>query len=170
MINYNIIAFTHSVARAYEIAKCGNHTVKLVAAEANADGSVIAPRDLELIRGFYGFDQESTNPDIIIEVTCSDANSYLSAFHSRCETIEDVNKRIDEFFLKDQSEFDSTLKGSAESLLKTAISKLELSFTEIVKILSVAETIARVCGFHEYKTEHIAEAIQYMSLPKEFRS
>lgn len=166
---FNPISFACHLTRAYEISKCGNHTIRLINSPNSNDQSLTAS-DVAIIKSYFGI-IENDNADIIIELTKPAPAEMLSAFskNRRCETIEDINKRIDDFFLTQFREFDRTIKGSCESLLKTGIEKLDLDFSEITKILNVAETISKLGGSNEYRAEYIAEALHYQSSPTEYR-
>lgn len=55
------------------------------------------------------------------------------------------------------------------SLLKTATEKLDLGLFEIESIIKVSGLIAALDGAEKTKLEHLAEAIQYQSLPKDLK-
>lgn len=149
--NLNLVALAVNISRVYEIATLGGHTVKIVPTE---HGSL---NDAILLSSFYGFG-ECHNPDIIVELAYS-PDDVLNCFASRCETIEDINERIP----KTQIEIPDLLDNSSMTLLKTAVSRLQLGVTDVLTIHKLAKTIAQLGGSDKIKVEHIAEAIQYRS-------
>lgn len=65
-----------------------------------------------------------------------------------------------------QKEF-CQINQAGNTLLKTAMERLNLSGRAYDRILKVARTIADLAGSTEIKVEHLAEAIQYRSLDRE---
>ncbi len=83
----------------------------------------------------------------------------------RYSKIEDVycNAMITSSMLSEYCEIDK----ASHNLLKTAMSRLNLSARAYDRILKVSRTIADLGASNEIKSEHIAEAIQYRSLDRE---
>jgi magnesium chelatase family protein len=59
------------------------------------------------------------------------------------------------------------INAAGQSLLKTAMQKLNLSARAYDRILKVARTVADLSASPEIRVEHLAEAIQYRSLDRE---
>ena len=59
------------------------------------------------------------------------------------------------------------INSAGMSLLKTAMTKLQLSARAYDRILKVSRTIADLSDSDEIKIEHLAEAIHFRSLDRE---
>lgn len=55
-----------------------------------------------------------------------------------------------------------------QKLIEMAMKELHLSARAYYKILKIARTIADLAGCEQIQTEHIAEAIQYRSLDRQW--
>lgn len=123
--------------------------------------------------------------DLHIEVT---PISYeeLSETKRPSESSSDILKRVEKARMIQKKRFEdiahthcnAQIKGnrirticsidkSCQTLLKTAMEKLQLSARAYDRILKVSRTIADLAGSEEIKVEHLAEAIQYRSLDRE---
>lgn len=163
-MKYNLVAIAVNIARIYEIAKVGGFTVELLPA-SNVDDRPISSQDFRLINDFFSFGDPGENPDIIAELAFdhSDIMRTISVIGNRCETIDQINERIDKHRLSDL-QVDRTISGASEALLKKAVDKLNLGICETFKIIDIAEVIAKMEDSAKIKPEHIAEAIQYKSI------
>lgn len=164
-MNYNLVALAPNLSRAFEIAKTGNHRIALI---ANYDADP-APdkRDVQAYIDFYGITEDRTDPEIIVEITAVDPDSMFRTFlDNRSETLEDIQLRIDANQLSGITVKDE-ICSSSKALLKTAIDRLGLAFTDLKHILSVAKTIALMANSEKIKIEHVAEAVQYKSVKLE---
>lgn len=155
LIKINLIGLTANVSRVYEIAKTGNHTVKLIPAEGTSK------YDIDLLNEYYGFSDISGHSDIYCEVFI-DSSDIEALFNGRkYETLEDIQKRVDNSNNNPMPSRD--LSPSCKSLLKAAISKLNLSIRDTLAIIELSLTIAKMEGSKDIQPQHIAEAIQYQA-------
>lgn len=144
-MQYNLIAFTCGISRAYEIAKCGNHTVRLIPVE-NKDGEKLDDTDLALLKSFYEI-ADCEEPSMVIEVCKPDARTILNVFtDKRTETKEQVDARIKEFITKEAVAFNDNLSSTYQAFLTTATDRLNLRIKDLLKIFEVAKTIAQMEG------------------------
>lgn len=149
----NLVALAVNISRAYEIAKAGNHTVKIVGSEK------CCIQDIDLLNKFYGFAQSDT-PDIIMELANSPIDVLNCFKENQCETLEDIHTRIN---MLPNKEVGNALDSVSFNFLKIAIEKLYLGVNDVLIIHRVAKTIAKLAYSEKIKVEHIAEAIQYRS-------
>ncbi len=123
--------------------------------------------------------------DLHVEVT---PVSYeeLASHEYKSESSEDITKRVIRAREIQQKRFEEyeevhcnaqmpsrmvrdvcSLSTAGVTLLKTAMTKLQLSARAYDRILKVARTAADLAGSEDIKIEHLAEAIQYRSLDRE---
>ena len=159
MSNLNLIGLASNISRGYEIARAGKHTIKIVLPK----NSHIPLQDISIFSEFYGIDTAPINPDIIMELAYDPADLVRILNDNRFETLEDINKRAD-LVLSTHDNIDTNLCKSSKALLKTACERLEFGVNDVIKILAVSETIAKLSKSETIKVEHIAEAIQYRSV------
>jgi len=162
-MNQNLVALSVNVARAYEIAQAGGHSVSLIASK-DEDCQEMINENCQTLREFYGMDS-SNYSDIVMELHKIGVNDILMSYSDRkYETVEDIQKRVNEC-KKNQNMPEFTLKTVNNSLLKSAIDKLNLSIRQVNSIIAVSKTIAKLGKSKEVLPEHLAEAIQYQSMP-----
>jgi hypothetical protein len=164
-MNYNLIPLAVHLARAYEIAETGNHRIALIA--NYEENPAIDKRDTQSFIDFYKIVEDRIDPEIIVELTAIDSDTIIRSFmNSSCENLEDINLRIFET-QNNGIEVKNEICNASKTLLKTAIDRLGLAFTDVKHILSVAKTIAKMSNSEKIRVEHLAEAIQYKSVKLE---
>ena len=152
----NLIGLTANVSRVYEIAKTGNHTVKLIPAEGTSK------YDIDLLNEYYGFSDISGYNDIYCEVFI-DSSDIEALFNGRkYETLEDIQQRVDNS--SNNPVPSRNLSPTCQALLKAAISKLNLGLRDTLSTIEVALTIARMDGSKDIQPQHIAEAVHYQAI------
>lgn len=123
--------------------------------------------------------------DLHVEVTPVSYDE-LSSHEYKSETSEEITKRVIKAREIQQERFKDyadiycnaqmpsrmvrdicSLNTAGVTLLKTAMTKLQLSARAYDRILKVARTAADLSDSEEIKIEHLAEAIQYRSLDRE---
>ena len=158
MKELNLVGLAPNISRAYEIAKFGNHSLKIIIPK----DSTLPQADLRLLNDFYSLPYVDGDADMIVELCYSPDDIMNVIFNSdRHENLEIINVRITQSGI--DSLTDKSIDEASQSLLKTAIGKLDLSISSVLSILKVAETIARIDNSTRIKIEHVAEAIQYQS-------
>lgn len=122
--------------------------------------------------------------DLHVEVTPVPFNELSS--QRRSETSADVRERVLKAREMQAKRFEGTegvyanaqmsskqlkeicvIDSIGQTLLKTAMERLNLSARAYDRILKVSRTIADLAGSETIKPEHLAEAIQYRSLDRE---
>lgn len=157
----NLVSLSVNIARAYEIAKSGQHSISLILPESQLPSD---KENLALLTKYYDIDHNKKGADIVIELHHIGAQDIIASYNAgnRSETIGDINERICQFKDIPQNP-ELMLSGSNLSLLKVAIERLGLSIQQVNSILSVCVTIAKMSHSNTVKPEHLAEAIQYQS-------
>jgi len=157
-----------NVARAYEIALLGNHSITLAYYQSE-DGDYerdVNPEDVKIIQDIFGF-KSVAKGDLICEVIRPDFDSLLMP-SKRLESLEDIKYRVEEAKKHPlPTEFEGPSLAVCESLLKMSYQRHCLSGYDLKIILSVAGTIARLALTPVIHVEHIAEAIQYRALKRD---
>jgi hypothetical protein len=155
-LTFNLIGIVSNISRVYEIAKAGNFTVKIIPSE------FVNKKDVDLFNTFFGF-EFTESPDIIVELAYAPQDIISCMFSKRkFETLEDINARVAKHDFSDLK-VDDDLNSACISLLKTAVERLQLCITDVLMIIQVAKTIAKLSESSKIMPEHIAEAILYRS-------
>lgn len=162
-----IFAGNENIMRAYEICMAGNFKMKLINSQ-DEDSALSKIQFQKLSEYLAPAVTENTNEaEILVEVVKPDITAILNS--RRQETKEEVDARAKAVL--DLTNFPERMQESSAALLKTAYNKLDFMPYEVKIIVQVAIIIALLDN-HKAETvdvNHIAEAIQYRSLPKEFR-
>lgn len=147
----NLVSLASNIKRVYEIAKLGNHTVKIVPSEN------CKVEDIALLNSFYGFNK-CDNPDMIVEL-CYDSVDVLLTFRTsdKLETLSQVNERLSKLDV----EVSDGIHDGIISYFKKPLGELKLGVNDVCKIYSLAKTIAKLDNCMQIKLEHVAEAVQY---------
>jgi len=161
----DIFAGNENLFRAYEICMCGDHKLKLIST-ADEDTSVDA-RQMSLLNEHFAevITLEYSDADILQEIVKPQLEQLLN---SRCETIEDVDKRIAAY--KERCpDIEINISEASQRLLKTAYERLALQPYEVQIIINLAATIGKMDDSKFVDLIHIAEAIQFRSIDKTFK-
>jgi hypothetical protein len=161
----NYVGISVNIARAYEIAKLGNHTVSFAHFKDTTDSLYVTPDYIETLAKFYSLEPHP-NGQIIIEVLKPEAKDVERARTRQFETLAQIDERIEVAKTFPRPGIDTVSDGS-KSLLNTAYDRLGLSPQDTDTIYSVAQTIAQLVHSSTLKVEHIAEAIQYRAMNDE---
>ena len=105
--------------------------------------------------------------------TLAESSAQIKERVNRARNIQEERFRKDEILSNAQMSHRQTRKycalGKEENeLLHAAMNNFHLSARAFDKILKVSRTIADLAGSENIKTEHLAEAIQYRSLDRDF--
>ena len=104
----------------------------------------------------------TSEPSSVIRSRVVNARKIQEKRYSNVEDIH-CNAMITSSMLNEYCKIDKV----SYNLLKTAMSRLNLSARAYDRILKVSRTIADISESSDIKPEHIAEAIQYRSLDRE---
>jgi hypothetical protein len=151
-----VLGYWFHLNRAIELAKIGNHSISI---HFNEDYEN-AVSDFNTMKEYYSdwfTNFVKDNADMKIEITKPIPEMVVKK--SKYEKISDVNKRIEKAVANETPTYN--LCSASQSILKRAMSSLNLSLDQLTKIESVAKTIAKSCNKNNVAIEHIAEAIQY---------
>lgn len=160
----NLIGVSANVARAYEIAQVGGHSISFAYFSDKDDTErTVNPKDIKLMLNFYGL-TASIDGDLIVEVIRPTFDDILAAKSGRFETLDEIMERVNKAKAFPRPPLD--LNSVCMSLFKIAYERLGLSLYEVEIINRVAQTIAQMAFCKEIKPEHVAEAIQYRAIEK----
>jgi len=139
-----------SIKRAYEIALAGGYSICLM-------GNISLREYIQEIKKILP-DVQYKNPteaDLVIEVTNVDADYKRRAKAS--EGMEDILARI-----KAKTTIAEYVPDSVhETLMKTAMRRLDFTPPDVDKVNKIALTIAEISKADNVQLEHLAEAIHY---------
>lgn len=156
----NIVMLGENIARAFEIARGGGHSLSIVPGDTDNDRQM--KDNCNFLRQQYAAGDDYAS-DIVVELHNIDRQSIIRSYStSSYETLEHINQRI-EHYRNNSPSVDLSLSGPVLKILESAIDKLSLSVVQVQSIISVSKTIAGMGGSNLVKVEHIAEAIQYQS-------
>lgn len=156
MKNKTVLGLWFHLNRAIEIAKVGNHTISI---HFNEDYEN-AVSDFNNMKSYYSgwFDNfVKDNADMRIEITKPIPDAVVNK--RKYEKLEEVDKRIENAWNNEVPTYN--LSDTSKAILKRAMESLNLSLDQVVKIESVAKSIARLHNKKNVEIEHIAEAVQY---------
>jgi hypothetical protein len=147
-----IISMWYNLSRAYEIAKVGNLSISINFQSDYLQGF----DDYKLIKEFYNDIEFKTGGDLFIEITKPEYESKIIS----SETLDSIRNNA----IKAQCrELPKEFNPACDTLLKTAINRLNLSQIQIDLTKLIAKNIARLENKDIVRVEHIAEAIQYIA-------
>jgi len=139
--------------RALEIAKLGKHSVSIMFQPEYKEGFDDYIQIKQFCNGW--FDNFISNGDITIEIV--KPNSYSSKIPS--ESLDDIKTRIVQAVHNTKPT--AVLDNASETLLKTAMKRLNISSIQHQNIINIAKTIAQLEGEPSILPQHIAESMQY---------
>lgn len=155
----NLIGLFVNIARAYEVAKLGNFSIRIVFDKEYLQGV----KDYKEVVNFFSDVKFAADGDIIVQMYKPDYSTKVKAY----ETLEDINKRILKAQEREFTPYEFKNE-DCEKLLKTATNRLDFNLTDIEKIRKIAGIIAKLAGVNYVEAQHIAEAIQYRAfLPED---
>lgn len=168
-MNNDVIQLWRQVSRAYQIAKLGNFTIKLVAdsdyKEFNDDWQeiVLFYKDVYFTNlnsnspfQLVSAVNKDKNPDLIIEIQ----KPYNYIIHAKStETLEKLNLEVDK--ARNNTLPIGYNNTACQTLLTTASNRLNFSYKDCQQVFKIAQVIAQLEGTKMIQVEHVAEAVQY---------
>ena len=149
----NLTCLWSNLFRAIEIAKTGGYSVSVHFDKEYKSGF----EDYNSVKLFCKgwFDNFVSEGDIKIDFVKPYSYERLGI----CETLEDISVRVEKSIKFPKPEL--KLFGASETLLKTAMQRMDFSLAQCEKIKLIASTIAQMSFSEMIKPEHTAESIQY---------
>ena len=154
MEKIDVISLWPNLARAYEVAKAGNFSIKVI---YYSDYVLSGDDDYKIIKEFYNDVTFSSDGEITQEIIRP--NNY---FHNNknTETLEIISLRAEEI---KNNIIPLEKNKSSLALIETAIKRLNLSIKDINNIEKISTTIAKLDKSNIIDAFHTAEAIQYVT-------
>lgn len=165
----NIYGGNENIMRGFEIALAGKFKIKLI--NSQDEDSALSPKQFKVLKAHLEdtITENEDHAEIFMEVIKPQLSDLI---HRRnYETKQDIINRVKDTLEKAGDNLPEIINDAGMSLLKTAYGRLAFMPYEVAIIIDVVRTIAILDNpkTTEINVAHLAEAIQYRSLPREIR-